>query len=70
MNEIVFRVLDNYRLSHELDTEKVMASKDRIARYIDKLVSAGQNDPHQMIIYASAYLKELHEGRDPRFRGC
>ena len=70
MNEIVDRVLDNYGLSHELDTEQVMASRDRIARYIDKLVSAGQNDPHQLIIYASAYLKELHEGRDPRFTGC
>jgi hypothetical protein len=53
-----------------MDTEQVMASRDRIARYIDKLVSAGQNDPDQLIIYASAYLKELHEGRDPRFTGC
>jgi hypothetical protein len=67
MNEIVDRVLDNYGA---LDTERVMASRDRIARYIDKLVSAGQNDPDQLIIYASAYLKELHEGRDPRFTGC
>jgi len=70
MNEIVDRVLDNYGLSHELDTEQVTASRDRIARYIDRLVSAGQNDPNQLIIYASAYLKELHEGRDTRFTGC
>jgi hypothetical protein len=70
MNEIVDRVLDNYGVSRALDTEQVMASRDRIARYIDKLVSAGQNDPDQLIIYASAYLKELHEGRDPRFTGC
>jgi hypothetical protein len=70
MNEIVDHVLDSYGLSHELDTEQVMASRNRIARYIDKLVSAGQNDPNQLIIFASAYLKELHEGRDPRFTGC
>ena len=70
MNEIVDRVLDNYGLSHDPDTEQVMASRDRIARYIDKLVSTGQNDPHQLIICASAYLEELHEGRDPRFTGC
>jgi hypothetical protein len=70
MNDIVVRVLDNYGLSHELDTEQVRASRDRLARYIDKLVSAGQDDPHQLIIYASAYLRELHEGRDPRFTGC
>ena len=70
MNEIVDQVLDNYGLSHELDTEQVMASRDRIARYIDKLVSAGQNAPIQLIIYASAYLKELHEARDTRFTGC
>ena len=54
MNEIVDQVLDNYGLSRELDTEQVMASRDRIARYIDKLVLAGQNDPNQLIIYASA----------------
>jgi hypothetical protein len=70
MKEIVDRVLDNYGLTHELDTEQVMASRDRIIRYIDMLVSAGQNDPHQLIIYASAHLNELHEGRDPRFTGC
>jgi hypothetical protein len=70
MNEIVDQVLNSYGLSHELDSEQVMASRNRIARYIDKLVSAGQNDPNQLIIFASAYLKELHEGRDPRFTGC
>jgi len=32
--------------------------------------SAGQNDPDQLTEYASAYLKELHEGPDPRFTGC
>lgn len=70
MNEMVDRVLDNYGLSHELDAKQVMASRERIARYIDRLVSAGQNDPNQLIIYASAYLKELHEGRGTRFTGC
>ena len=70
MNEIVDHVLDNYGLLRQLDTEQLTASRDRVAQYILKLVSAGQNDPHQLIVYASAYLEELHEGRDPRFTGC
>jgi len=45
-------------------------SREKIIRYIDKLGSAGQNDTHQLTIYALAYLKELHEGPDPRFTGC
>jgi len=49
------------------DAGRVMAFRDRIARYVDKLVAAGQNDRPQLITYARAYSKELHEGRDPRF---
>jgi hypothetical protein len=70
MNEIVDRVLDTYKLTRELDAAQVAESREKIIRYIDKLASAGQNDPHQLVVYASAYLKELHEGPDPRFTGC
>jgi hypothetical protein len=31
---------------------------------------AGQNDAQRLAVYGLAYLKELHEGRDPRFTGC
>jgi hypothetical protein len=41
-----------------------------MAQYIDTLISAGHNDPLQLTEYARAYLKEMHEGRDPRFTGC
>jgi hypothetical protein len=44
-------------------------SCDKIARYIDQLTSAGHTDSHQLVEYARAYLKELHEGPDPRFSG-
>jgi hypothetical protein len=30
----------------------------------------GQRDAKQLTVYGLAYLKELHEGRDPRFTGC
>jgi hypothetical protein len=33
-------------------------------------MSAGQRDPYRLTEYAYAYLKELHEGPDPRFTGC
>jgi hypothetical protein len=37
---------------------------------IESLTSAGQIDAHQLAVYGLAYLKELHDGRDPRFTGC
>jgi hypothetical protein len=36
----------------------------------EKLTAAGQKDTHQLTVYGLACLKELHEGRDPRFTGC
>jgi len=70
MNEIADRVLDTCELTRELDAERVAQSREKIIRYINKLASAGQNDPHQLTEYARAYLKELHEGPDSRFTGC
>jgi hypothetical protein len=32
--------------------------------------AAGQKDRHKPTVYSLAYLKELHEGTDPRFTGC
>jgi hypothetical protein len=70
MNEIADRALDTYELIGELDAARVALSRDRVIRYIEKLASAGHNDTHQLAEYALAYLKELHEGPDPRFTGC
>jgi len=70
MREIVDQALEAYELIDEMDVAVVAQTRERIARYIDKLTSAGHTDPHQLTVYARAYLKELHEGRDPRFTGC
>jgi hypothetical protein len=42
----------------------------QVTRYIESLASAGQSDAQQLAVYGLAYLKELHDGRDPRFAGC
>jgi hypothetical protein len=68
MDEIVDLALHIYGLTRELDAARVAQS--RVIRYINKLGAAGQNDTHQLAVYALAYLKELHEGPDPRFTGC
>jgi hypothetical protein len=69
MNEIVDRVLESYESLRQMDAERIALSREKITEYIGKL-TAGRDDPHQLIEYAHAYLKELHEGRDPRFTGC
>jgi hypothetical protein len=70
MNDVVDRVLNTYQLMRPLDPDRVSYSRRKITRYIDSLASAGQNDAQKLAVYGLAYLKELHEGRDPRFTGC
>jgi hypothetical protein len=70
MREIVDQALGTYELTSKMDAAELAQSRDRITRYLDKLMSAGQVDPRQLTEYARAYLKEMHEGRDPRFTGC
>jgi hypothetical protein len=70
MNDLVDRILSIYELMRPLDPDRVSDSRQRITRYIESLASAGQNDAQKLAVYGLAYLKELHEERDPRFTGC
>ena len=69
MNDVIDRILSTYQLMRPLDPDRVSDSRQRITRYIESLASAGQSDPQQLAVYGLAYLKELHEKRDPRFTG-
>jgi hypothetical protein len=70
MNDVIDRILSTYQLMRPLDPDRVSDSRQRITRYIESLASAGQSDAQQLAVYGLAYLKELHEERDPRFTGC
>ena len=70
MNDLVDRILSTYQLMRPLDPDHVSDSRQRITRYIESLASAGQSAAQQLAVYGLAYLKELHEERDPRFTGC
>jgi hypothetical protein len=70
MSEIVDRALRTYELTSKMDAMQLARSREKISQYIDKLISAGQSDPHQLTEFARAYLKELHEGPEPGFTGC
>jgi hypothetical protein len=70
MNDLVDRILSIYQLMRPLDPDRVSDSRQRITRYIESLASAGQSDVQRLAVYGLAYLKELHEERDPRFTGC
>src|SRR3981081_637180 len=70
MDEIVDLALHTYGLTRELDAARVAQSREKILRYISTHGDAEQHESHQLAVYALAYLKELHEGPDPRFTGC
>ena len=70
MNDIVDRVLNAYELMGKLDASRLEESREKISAYIATLASAGQRDAEELTVCGLAYLKELHEGPDPRFTGC
>ena len=70
VNDLVDRILNTYQLRRPLDAERVEDSRRKISGYLENLANAGQRDTKKLTIYGLAYLKELHEGRDPRFTGC
>jgi hypothetical protein len=70
MNDVVELILNTYQSIRPLDAERAADSRQKISRYIETLASAGQHDAERLTIYGLAYLKELHEGQDPRFTGC
>jgi hypothetical protein len=70
MRIIVERVLNTYQPIKTLDEAGVEESREKIARYLEKLAAAGRIDPDLLVEYGIAYLKELHEGPDRRFTGC
>ncbi len=70
VKDVIDQALGTYELAGKMDAAQMAQSRERMTQYIHTLISAGQNDPRQLTEYARAYLKEMHEGRDPRFSGC
>jgi hypothetical protein len=70
MKDVVDRILSTYQVMRPLNAERVADSRLRITRYIESLASAGKSDAQELAEYGLVYLKEMHEGRDPRFTGC
>jgi hypothetical protein len=70
MNDVVDRILEAYPLVRPLDAERAAESRRRTFRYLESLQSAGQRDATYLTEYGFAYLREMHEGRDPRYTGC
>ena len=63
MNDVIESVLRTYGSTDA-------RSRAKIESYLEKLSSAGERDAHALAEYGLAYLKEMHEGRDPRYSGC
>jgi hypothetical protein len=70
MIEVVDRILNEYQSTRPLDAERLADSRLKISRYLEVLGTAGLRDTKQLAMYGLAYLREMHEGRDPRFTGC
>jgi hypothetical protein len=70
MDDVIERILATYGLIRPLDASQLLQSREKMSGYLEKLTEAGQTDAHQLAVFGLAYLKELHEGPNPRFTGC
>ncbi|MCK1404955.1 hypothetical protein [Bradyrhizobium sp. 76] len=70
MKEIVDQVLKDYNRIYPLDRARIAQAREKVSKYVVTIASAGQKDPRRLVVFARAYLKELHEGPDSRFTGC
>jgi hypothetical protein len=70
MDDVIERVLTTYNLIRPLKPSEIDVSREKIGGYLGKLAEAGQTDAHELAVFGLAYLKELHEGPNPRFSGC
>ena len=68
MNDVVELILKTYQSMCPLDTERVADSRQKISRYLETLVSAGQHDAEQLTIYGlAAGLAGCVVGRRPMY---
>jgi len=70
VDDVIERVLTTYGFIRSLSPSDLAQARERIGAYLAILWTAGQTDAHQLAVFGLAYLKEMHEGRDPRFSGC
>jgi hypothetical protein len=70
VEEVVNRVMDTFRTVRSINCEGLEQSRASLTKYIEMLFSAGETDAHRLAICGLAYLRELHDGPDPRFTGC
>jgi len=70
VEEVVNRVMDTFGMIRSVNFEGLEQSRASLTNYIEMLSSAGETDAHRLAIFGLAYLRELHDGPDPRFTGC
>jgi hypothetical protein len=70
MEDTVDRVIASYGNGPALEQLGREQIRMKIGQYLAKLSSAGHSDPEELARYGLAYLRNLHEGPDPRYTGC
>jgi hypothetical protein len=70
MRQTVECILLGYEPIKSFDDDRVAEFRTKLARYLEAIAPACEMNAEGLQEYGKAYLKELHEGRDPRFTGC
>ncbi len=63
-------ILNAYDPIKNCDQARVAELRAKLARYVETIAPSCRMDSERLQEYGSAYLRELNEGKDPRFTGC
>ena len=63
------RTLNIYNMMANRSPEDSETARDRLTRYIDTLMEAGENNAQRLTVYGLTYLRELDHRNDPKKRG-
>jgi hypothetical protein len=70
VDDVVDRVIVSYENLPTINPLEREEIRVKVGQYLQKLSSAGHRNVEELTFYGLAYLRNLHEGPDPRYTGC
>jgi hypothetical protein len=63
------RTLNIYNMMGNHSADEAETAREKLTRYIETLVEAGENNAQRLTVYGLTFLRELDHRHDPQQRG-
>lgn len=68
-NATINRTLNIYNMMGNRSDDEAETAREKLTRYIETLVEAGENNAQRLTVYGLTFLRELDHRNDPQQRG-